>query len=165
MDSVAPPLPSSAPSPNSRRSSSGFFHSVKRAVLGPSTTSSDDSDFNASKADFIQLHGFLSNLRLHLTAYNKSIQSVYTASLQCANDYADIIKVPSHILTHTTYIYPLISSTHLLTLTFPCCLVCVFYFVRIYLVLTPTPASSSPSVKLTVVYKIKVVSIQQKYSP
>jgi hypothetical protein len=83
-------MPSSAASPNSRRSSSGFFHNVKRAVLGPSSIT-DDSDFTSLRTDFLTLHSHLTSLRLHVTAYNKAIQALHSSSLSVSKSYADII--------------------------------------------------------------------------
>ena len=87
-----PPLPSTLPSPNARRTSTGFFHSVKRAVLGPSSASTSDEEFSATRADFLQLHSQLSSLRQHVTSYRTAAAAVLGSSLLVANDFADIIR-------------------------------------------------------------------------
>ena len=99
-----PPLPSSTPipSPHTRAPSSGFFHHVKRAVMGVSPVT-DESEFTALRGEFVSLHSALSNLRVHVVAYHKAVQAMHSSSHLVAKDYADLFQdVPRpHPHTHT----------------------------------------------------------------
>ena len=92
--SSAPPLPSSAPAPgmNQRRTSSGIFHNVKRAVFGPNKSAIDDSEFKAAQDDFAGLNQQLTALRANLAQYSRAASTLVTSARATTNTFADILK-------------------------------------------------------------------------